>query len=58
MKSETGPYADKEGRKRPTTPHRQVTGLISKGTYIQDLSWAAAKWADIHTCPPESSNCA
>lgn len=30
-------------------------GLISKGAYLKGLSWATARWVDLHACLPESS---
>ena len=44
---EAGPLtqrASRDWRKRQTTPDWQVADLISMGTYIQGLSWAATKW--------------
>ena len=49
------PYT--EGKESPKTEADLdwwVTGLVSKGTYIQGLSWAAARRGDLHTCPSES----
>ena len=52
--SDTGPYTQRERRdqrKRQTSPDWKVAGVISKGTYLQGLSWAAARWVGLCTPP-------
>lgn len=57
VKSKTGPHtwrARKKQRKRQITTDWCAGGLISKGTHIQALSWAAAWQIDLHPCLSES----
>ena len=55
MKCETGPYtwrARREGREGPSTPDWCTAALISKGTYLGSLSWAATQGVVVSLQPP------